>query len=281
MLVKHTLNAETEEKLLEAARTKYKADEGQIMHDVKDIKEWIKKNPHLENIRQDDIFLRYFLHGCGYSLEKTKKRLDLFFSVKTTLPAWFDNWGTEERVVQEILSAGVFLPLPGYDKQGRAVFLVRYGAIKPATMRVDDIYKVTIMLLELALEGNTQAGVHGLAIINDVSGVTASHVAMMTSATMKKHIVVFQEAYPMENQTLIDSSVMHFLNMPKIVETVFNLLLSQSKEMYKKMNQVHPKGDNSLLLDNVGHQILPTEYGGENNNIQVSFILCRLLPASR
>ena len=41
----------------------------------------------------------------------------------------------------EIASAGIFLPLVGYDRWGRAVFLVRFGAIRPASMTVDNIYR--------------------------------------------------------------------------------------------------------------------------------------------
>ena len=43
----------------------------------------------------------------------------------------------------EIASAGIFLPLVGYDRRGRSVFLVRFGAIRPASMTVDNIYRWT------------------------------------------------------------------------------------------------------------------------------------------
>ena len=66
---------------------------------------------------------------------------------------------TYEQLTSEIAQSGVFLPLVGFDKQGRSVFLVRFGSIKPSTMNVDDIYKVTIMLLSLVLEANMQAAV--------------------------------------------------------------------------------------------------------------------------
>jgi len=268
MLVNFELNALTNKQLTDDAKEKYNEDEEKMKADVEAIKTWISKSPHLESIRQDEIFLRYFLRGCSHSLETTKKRLDMFFTVKSNLPAWFSGWDPQLKPLQEILNAGIFLPLPGFDRKGRAVFLVRFGAIKPGSMKVDDIYKVSIMLLELALEGNTQAGVKGLAIINDIEGVGPTQVAMMTPATMKKHIVVFQEAYPMENQKLIDSSVMHFLNMPKIVETVFNLFLSQTREIFKNMNMIHPKGDTSKLVENVGREILPKDYGGENITVK-------------
>ena len=41
------------------------------------------------------VSMKFFLRGCGHSLERTKARLELFFSVKTNLPAWFDGWDTE------------------------------------------------------------------------------------------------------------------------------------------------------------------------------------------
>ena len=76
-------------------------------------------------------------------------------------------------------------------------------------MKVDDLYKVALMLLDLALEENTQvtrldtasddqcllfsqAAVHGIVVIYDIGGVTTSHTLMMTPAIMKKHVVVFQ-----------------------------------------------------------------------------------------
>ena len=33
---------------------------------------------------------------------------------------------------------------------------IRFGAIQPNSMKVDDLYKVALMLLDLALEENTQ-----------------------------------------------------------------------------------------------------------------------------
>ena len=69
--------------------------------------------------------------------------------------------------IQHVLKAGVFLPLAGFDKHGRWVYLIRcyllkiirdirFGAIQPNSMKVDDLYKVALMLLDLALEENTQ-----------------------------------------------------------------------------------------------------------------------------
>ena len=74
----------------------------------------------------------------------------------------------------------------------------------------------------------------------------------------------------MKDQNLIDKSAMHFINMPRVVETVFNLFLSLSNEMYRKMIKVHQKGGQSKLTEELGLEILPPQYQGTGITIKVS-----------
>jgi len=268
MTLDWTLNVRSEEELAETAREKYKEEPEQVKQAVAELQNWIQKNPHLENIRADSQFLLFFLRGSGHSVEKTKQGLDLYFSVKSNLPEWFSGWDPTQSSIQSVLSAGIFLPLPGYDRKGRQVFLVRFGAIQTGSMKVDTLYRASIMLLELALEGNNQAAVSGIVVIHDMAGVTVSHTLMMTPSTMKKHIVLFQDAYPMDNMALIESSAMHHLNMHKIVKALFTLMLSHSKEIYKRMNHVHKAGKTDALVEDLGPEVLPAEYGGSGGSVE-------------
>ena len=70
---------------------------------------------------------------------------------------------------QAVLRAGVFLPLRGYDRAGRAVILIRPGKVEPATMAAEDCYKVFIMVFALVLEGNTQANTRGLVLVGTLA----------------------------------------------------------------------------------------------------------------
>jgi len=261
------LNVKSQEELVQRSRDVYKETDEKLDQALGALEEWIKKSPHLQQIRQDRQFLLFFLRGCGHSVEKTKKGLDFYFSVKSSLPAWFSGWDPTQASIQNVLKAGVFLPLAGYDKHGRWVYLVRFGAIQPNSMKVDDLYKVALMLLDRALEDNSQAAVQGIVVIYDIGGVTTSHTLMMTPAIMKKHVVVFQDAYPMDNMALIEMSSMHYINMPKIVQSLFNMFLSQTKEMFKKMNHVHPIGKNQGLVEDLGAEVLPVEYGGTGGSL--------------
>ena len=49
--------------------------------------------------------------------------------MRSLLPCWFSSWDPREEMVQLVLSAGVFLPLQGFDRRGRYCFLIRTLAI--------------------------------------------------------------------------------------------------------------------------------------------------------
>jgi len=54
----------------------------------------------------DDHFLLKFLRGCKFSLERSKEKLDTYYSCKTACPEWFDNWDVTEKVVQDMIDMG-------------------------------------------------------------------------------------------------------------------------------------------------------------------------------
>ena len=95
------------------------------------LEEWIKKSPHLQQIRQDRQvikntfislfllqFLLFFLRGCGHSVEKTKKGLDFYFSVKSSLPAWFSGWDpTQVRLPLNEMHLHLCVETPSQDMQ--------------------------------------------------------------------------------------------------------------------------------------------------------------------
>ena len=192
--------------------------------------------------------------------------MNVVFS-RSLIPNWFDNWDPCDPNLQKIISAGVFLPLQGYDKRGRYSILVRMGQVAPCTMSAEDCYKVFIMLFNMVLEDNVQAQTKGMALIVDMEGMGACHSTMMNPNLLKKLVVVFQEAYPMDSEILVDLSRLYFLNMPKILEKLFSVFLSFLNKRYKKMMKIQDK-DSSTVLDEMGPEILPAEYGGNNRTVE-------------
>ena len=141
------------------------------------------------------------------------------------------------------------------------------GQVQPCSMSAEDCYKVFIMLFNMVLEGNVQAQTKGMSLIVDMEGMGACHSTMMNPNLLKKLVIVFQEAYPMDNEILVEMSKLYFLNMPKILEKLFSIFLTFLNKRYKKMMMVQDK-DSSNMYDEMGEDILPEEYGGTNRTVQ-------------
>ena len=91
----------------------------------------------------------------------------------------------------------------------------------------------------------------------------------MTPGLIKKHMVVFQDSYPMDNQILIKSSNLFIINMPSLLQKFLNMFTAALDEKYK--NIIRPLGHSEAqqtLIEEVGQEILPQEYGGTNGTVQ-------------
>lgn len=59
-----------------------------IGRDVAAIREWLARQPHLPQ-DMDDQRVRTFLRGCKFSLEKVKKKLDMYYTMRNAVPEFF------------------------------------------------------------------------------------------------------------------------------------------------------------------------------------------------
>eukprot|EP00092_Neocalanus_flemingeri_P023117 GFUD01025065.1.p1 GENE.GFUD01025065.1~~GFUD01025065.1.p1 ORF type:complete len:185 (-),score=61.12 GFUD01025065.1:187-702(-) len=118
------------------------------------------------------------------------------------------------------------------------------------------------MVMEFAMDGDIQADICGIVLIQDMAGMTASHALSLNPAVAKKAMTVWQDAYPARPKAL------HFINMPPVIESVFKMVEGFQKEKMKKRNHVHPKGDMSKMQEDLGLDILPKEYGGTNGTVE-------------
>lgn len=72
---------------------------------VQIIREWIKKSPHLK-ARTDDQFIVTMLRCCKYSLEKTKYKIDMYYTLRSHMPEWVQDRDPLKMRLREILSTG-------------------------------------------------------------------------------------------------------------------------------------------------------------------------------
>ncbi|KAL3271401.1 hypothetical protein HHI36_021882 [Cryptolaemus montrouzieri] len=221
--------------------------------DLEHIKDWLSKQPHLPN-KWDDQRLLSFLRGCKFSLEKTKRKLDMYFTMRTALPEFFTNRDMMRPELISLAKLGQASTLPGLTPSGRRVSIIRGFNKNVPTPNIADIMKLALMLGDVRLEMETY-GVAGDIYIFDASVLTAGHFARAANPILaKKFIICIQEGYPVKIKEV------HIINAIPLVDTVVNWVKPFVKEKYRNRVRVHTKME--TLYEYVPLEMLPEEYGG-------------------
>nr|XP_045595419.1 retinol-binding protein pinta-like isoform X1 [Procambarus clarkii] len=246
--------------LQQRAKEEINEDPARRAADIEHIRDWLKHQPHIR-ARTDDWTILRFLRGCKFSLQRTKEKLDMFYTCKSLCPEWYKNRDPQDKKMRAILELGMFLPLPGYDNQGRKVVIIRTGLHDPKTTTMDEVFKATHFISDILWIEDEQMSLSGVVQVLDLAGVTPAHGMQMTPALVKKAMTIWQEGYPMRPKGL------NYINTPAAFDTVFNIFKSFMKEKMKKRVHLHGN-DLESLHRQVPKEVLPVEYGGTNGTVE-------------
>ncbi|XP_059490535.1 alpha-tocopherol transfer protein-like [Neocloeon triangulifer] len=241
-------------KLLEVAKKELNEDPKRRSADVQAIRDWLKKQPHIL-AAPDDQTLVSFLRGCKFSLERTKEKIDMYYTMRTIVPEFFGVRNLKEQAIKEILENGSFFPLPEPDDEGCRVMLVRPARNDPDRHPMELVFKVVMMAMDYMIREDDQMLICGIVSIIDLENVTLNHGVQMTPALIKKVMTCSQEGFPLREKGL------NYVHTPPMFETIFGLFKTFAKEKLKK--RMHAHGENmESLYKNVPQRLLPSEYGG-------------------
>ncbi|XP_057368645.1 alpha-tocopherol transfer protein-like [Daphnia carinata] len=243
--------------IIEKAEKELSEDDHLRTQSVLALREWAKKQPHLESMPLDAQFLLKYLRGCKFSMEKTKKKLDMTLTLRTALPEYFGDWDPMTPENQLVLSMGGILPLPGYDHLGRKVVVNRPGVNNPAKCKFEDVQRVGFMLNEIMADEDEQMFITGLVVLIDMANFTMGHMTAMPMAAMKKLMPCWEDASPIRPKSL------NYIHTSSIFNTINNMMSSLMNDKIKQRMRVHGDDMESLYKE-IPKSILPTDYGGDN-----------------
>lgn len=229
-----------------------------IEKDVASIREWLSRQPHLPK-DMDDQRLKTFLRGCKFSLEKVKKKLDMYYTMRNAVPEFFENRDVTRPELTEILDVIHIPVLPGLTPNGRRVAMLRGVDKDMVTPNVADIMKLVLMIGDIRLL-EEQVGVAGDVYVFDASVATPGHFAKFTPAIVKKFLICVQEAYPVKLKEV------HIINVSPLVDTIINFVRPFLKEKIRQRIYFHSSIE--TLYKHVPKTMLPKEYGGDVGNIE-------------
>ncbi|XP_018027681.1 alpha-tocopherol transfer protein-like isoform X5 [Hyalella azteca] len=246
--------------LQQQAKDELNEDPARRQEDIDAIRKWLKKQPHI-NARMDDWNILRFLRGCKFSLERTKEKMDMFYTCKTAVPEWFANRDPDEPKMRELLQMGVFVPLPQKTADGVTILLGRFGIFDPHRFPMSDIMRLATTVVDVLEYEDESVTIKGIVLVNDSAGSTLAHMAAFTPTIAMKAAIFMQDGYPMRPKAL------HYINTPAAFDTVFNIFKSFMKEKMKKRIHIHGS-DLSSLHKHIPPSLLPKEYGGTNGTVE-------------
>uniref|UniRef100_A0A182K802 CRAL-TRIO domain-containing protein n=1 Tax=Anopheles christyi TaxID=43041 RepID=A0A182K802_9DIPT len=247
--------------LKEVARQQLNEDESQVDSHLKVIRSWLIELD-LQSSLVDDQFLVAFLRGCKFSLEKVKKKILLFYQIRSELPQIIQNRDPLDSDVLRIIRMGVGVPLPKTEKPtDPKLFIIRVGCFDVNHCTFADIMKVGTMINDILMRDDDQMVICGMALIIDLKGVTANHLMHFEIDLLRKVAVLNQDASPLRMQGI------HILHPPSGAQTVLNIFngLLSEKNQHKR---IYSHGsDQKSLYQHFSPSILPKEYGGNLESI--------------
>ncbi|KAJ3652298.1 hypothetical protein Zmor_018276 [Zophobas morio] len=245
LLVQPTLEQKT------FIRTALDENSHNIQNEIEILKKWLKEQPHLPDT-WDEHCLFIFLMGCKFSLETCKKKLEMYFIFRTTLPEFFANRDVRTPELKELIKVMQGAVLPDLTSDGKRISIARAAKYDFETPNIADMVKLIFMVGDLRLKLE-ETGVFDVYIA-DFNFPLAKHFYKINPLVLKKMFMCVQEAFP------VIIKEVHLINAPPFIEFVMNVI----KPFFSLAARTHANVDSfsETLYEFVPKNILPEEYGG-------------------
>ncbi|XP_050444140.1 retinaldehyde-binding protein 1-like [Adelges cooleyi] len=237
--------------------TELGTSETKLEQDVKILKEWMRKQPHLpdpddDEKKVDEKRIKNILLTCKNSLEKTKAVLDGHYTIKRLVPEYFSNWDpTAPELIQSIQQSCYFpFPKPTHEGNRVSLYCVRDGYTDGKYVH-GDVNKLCFMTLDLRI-GKLDTFKKEI-IIMDYKNTTMNQIAAALP-NIKKVVESAQAAFPLRAHSI------HVINTTSFVQPLLNLMLSLLKKKINERVFIHKSVED--LKNYIDPSVLPLNFGG-------------------
>ncbi|KAL0870640.1 hypothetical protein ABMA27_005598 [Loxostege sticticalis] len=227
--------------------------------DLVNIKNWLCKQPHLPH-DVDELLLRRFLNSCGHSLERAKRTIDLFFTIRSNAPEIFfkrDPWAPE---IQRVFQITDLIPLPKKTKENYKVFIYRLNNPDLDMFNFLDAVKTFFMLADTRLTEEDDVP-SGEIPIFDSANVSLKFISKINLSVLRKYMLYTQEAIPIRLKQV------HVINAPAYIGKIHAICKPFIKTEVAKLIKFHEPNSDTLYSD-IPQDLLPDEYGGKAGTIE-------------
>ncbi|CAH0384285.1 unnamed protein product [Bemisia tabaci] len=250
------LNAATDERIKKKIATEInETDDEKIDVNIEIVKEWITRQPHLPQ-DLDRRILPFFIRGCKHDIERTKRKVDTYFTYRRTIPEFFQNRDPESKEILRASKQFKAFVLPDLTPDGARVTFHSFTNEPVEEFDPAALYKMLCMIGDVRMVEEPM--ISGDIFVFDVGHMTLTHVAKLATPLLKKILLTTQNAFPQRLREI------HLINAPSHVDKVVTMFKFFMKPKMKNRWHIHT-GIKSLA-DFIPREMLPSDYGGESKS---------------
>lgn len=246
-----------DEDLLKYAEEALGETEEKRQNGIRELREWVLRNPRIAKCRLDGKYLLRFLRVTKHNTKRAKEMLERWLIFREGLYGydWFSNLDVDRPNLQELMNKGLLIVLPTRTKvKKERVIIVRCQAVDPKTNDIGNIAFSLSTLVYETLHENEEDQIRGFRFIFDVGKINLSHYFIFSFNTWNRLMKHVERTCTNRNRGV------HVVNMNRALLFVSKLVISQMKEKNRKKNHFHSDIDE---IDFIDKKDLPREYGGE------------------
>ncbi|KAF5293985.1 hypothetical protein FQR65_LT10956 [Abscondita terminalis] len=225
-----------------------------VDQDISCIREWLLKQPHI-NARTDDYNILIFLRACKFSLEKTKNKIELFYTLKYALSNTFESRDPLDPKIQYFFQQNLLTMLPR-TLNGPILILFRIENANADIITILDGLKMATVMIDAIFQENKDASVVGQALLFDLKNVSTKFIVQATPTLVKQFVTCLIHGYPARTKAV------HFINVPKVLMPLYRILKSFLSNKLQERVTCDPVGGENTISQYFPLTVLPTEYGG-------------------
>nr|XP_018913535.1 PREDICTED: alpha-tocopherol transfer protein-like [Bemisia tabaci] len=226
--------------------------EASLRQDVQILKHWLRQQPHLP-VDIDGTRLERLLFYCKNSLERSKQKLEQYFSLKSAAPEVFLNRDATDPLLYEQNKIVFNNPLPRLTEDNNRVCLLK--VVDPSRLKELDVeawMKRTFMCYDLRMTYEHSAND---LYLDDLENCDASFLKYVTPTLLSKIVSYGNMAYPYRIKQVV------IYKPPKVLEAFINICKTLVNK--KLASRVVTVSNNEELHKYISKSCLPKEYGGD------------------
>ncbi|CAH1171343.1 unnamed protein product [Phaedon cochleariae] len=218
------------------------------------LRDWIGRNPDLQNCITDDNFLLRFLRVKKFSLAMAEQTLLKYLNFRKKFKHIMFDLDYTDTKISELIDSGYIFVSPFRDCNGRRVVI--YDSSKFDIQKFDgtDMSRAHAITYETLMD-DEENQILGVSHVGDVSAVGPSFIGLFSITEFAYLIRWGEQSFPMRHKDI------HVVNIPTALKYVYDFARSLMSQKLKERLVVH----DSLkqLHQKVSARCLPSEFGGD------------------